>query len=258
LEHAGLKSEGTIMRTILTFAFIGLGLTGCNTMLQGGLDEREANQMMLVLAEAGIDAGKTGQGSDWSVEVGTGDHTRAWRALRAAGLPRPRHTGFLEVYKERALVPGRMEEQALYLSALQEEIAQTLESVEGVVTARVHASVKTEGRPGRTQHSVASASVLVCYRPSPEGQPPISEQAVQKLTANAVFGLAPERVAVVFTPKRAVVLPQSQAGDSSEAVGLAKLVALGVAALALIIAAFIGLRRKLTRAVTVRPARTRA
>jgi len=240
------------MYKLVTILLLVLATSGCSTLVQGGLDEREANEMMLVLAGTGIEATKRGQGADWSIEVSRGDLSSAWRALRAVGLPRPRHTGFLQVYKERALVPGRMEEQALYLSALQEEIAQTLESVEGVVSARVHASVKTEGRPGRTQHSVTTASVLVCYRPTDDGRLPLAEAEVQKLTANAVAGLSSEKVAVVFTPKRAVMLPAQAPVDQSGGMGLVKLIALAVAALALVLAAVMAMRRWRTRAATCR------
>jgi type III secretion protein J len=106
------------MKKILLLS-VWLVLPGCGTTLQSELSEREANEILLVLAEAGITGEKSGQGSQWTIEVKQSDLSRAFLVLSAAGLPRPRHTGFLGVYKERGLVPGRMEEQALYLSALQ-------------------------------------------------------------------------------------------------------------------------------------------
>lgn len=223
---------------------------GCTATLQGGVDEPEANQMILVLAEAGIDADKSesGAGGGWRVQVDRCDLSRAWRTLRAAGLPRPHHAGFREVYQERALVPGRMEEQAVYLSALQEEIAQTLETVEGIVSARVHVTLRPASRLDKSRTG-SSASVLLSFRPGPQGARPISEPAVQDLVAHAVEGLQPARVAVVFTPKRAVELPGLPADPTGSSMGKARLAASGLAGVSLLVGGVILLVRRRARRI---------
>jgi len=119
------------------------------------------------------------------------------------------------VHYKRGLVPGKTEEAALYQSALQEEIAKTLESIEGVVTARVHVTRKVEGRFGRPAVSNPTASVLVCYHPGPAGEVPVSAEEVKKIVANSIDGLQTERVAVVFTPRRRVALPREDSSASS-------------------------------------------
>jgi type III secretion protein J len=205
------------MRRIAFISWLVLLVSGCTTELQGGLEEREANQLVLALAGKGIDARKSCQGNpdsgQWTVRVPDDDLFRAWRVLHASGLPRPRHVGFMGVYRERALVPGKMEERALYLSALQEEIAKTLESVEGVYAARVHVTLKADGRFGaRSDSPESTASVLVSHRGE---SPPIPEENVQKMVAHAVSGLKPAQVAVVFSPRRPVVF----AGSTGEGAG---------------------------------------
>jgi len=232
----------------LLVALLAAG-AGCTTTLQGGLDEAEANEMILVLAEVGIEADKSeaGAGGRWRVQVDRGDLSRAWRALRAAGLPRPRHAGFREVYRERALVPGRMEEQAVYLSALQEEIAQTLETVEGVVSARVHVTLRSASRLDKSRTG-SSASVLLSFRLAAKGARPISEPAVQNLVAHAVVGLDPAQVAVVFTPKRAVELPGTPEEQPGSSPGTARLAASGLAGVSLLVGgAFLLIRRRTRR-----------
>jgi type III secretion protein J len=218
-------------------------LSGCGTTLQSGLSEREANEILLVLAEAGISGEKSGQGSQWSIEVEHSDLSRAFLTLSAAGLPRPRHTGFLGVYKERGLVPGRMEEQALYLSALQEEISETLESVEGVVSARVHVTARTEKRITKTEAPAPTASVLIGYHPGTDDQPPVSPDEVKKIVAHAVVGLERDRVMVVFSKKRRVAVPAAatRTGDSK---GLLRIAAIALAMLAFCVSAFFFLRRR--------------
>lgn len=218
-------------------------LSGCGTTLQSELSEREVNEILLVLAEAGITGEKSGQGSQWSVEVDHSDLSRAFLVLSAAGLPRPRHTGFLGVYKERGLVPGRMEERALYLSALQEEISKTLESVEGVASARVHVTAQPEKRMSKTDAPAPTASVLIGYHPGGDDQPPISRDEVKKIVAHAVAGLERDQVMVVFSPKRKVAVPAAvtRAGDPK---GLLRIAAIALAVLAFCASAFFFLRKR--------------
>jgi len=227
-------------------------LSGCGTTLQGGLSESEANQILLVLAGAGIAGEKNGQGSEWAVKVTDSDLPGAFLVLNAAGLPRPKHTGFLGVYKERGLVPGRMEEEALYLSALQEEISKTLELVEGVVSARVHVTAKPEKKFRTTEESPPTASVLIGYHPDSGAQPPISVDEVKKIVANAVVGLEGDRVAVVFSQKRKVAVPAgvTRVGDPN---GMLRVAAVALAALAFCVSAFFFLRKR----KQVRPAPVR-
>ena len=74
----------------------------------------------------------------FTLRVARGDGARALDLLRALGLPRePRH-GFSETYGQPSLIPTASEERARYVDALAGEIERTLESVDGVVSARVH------------------------------------------------------------------------------------------------------------------------
>ena len=170
---------------------------GCQRSVQSDLDEREANEILLVLAEVGLSAEKRGGGpGGWRVDVDKGNVAQAFQAMAAAGLPRKRHPGFRGVYKERGLVPDRLEAQALFLSALQDELASTLEGIKGVISARVHASIPAQKRSGRHQEAGESrASVLVTHWGD---TPPLSREDVRHLVANAVEGLDQERVAVLF------------------------------------------------------------
>ncbi len=193
---------------------------GCQSQLHSQLDEDEANRILLVLAAAGLGGEKSCAGTEagaCTVSVPDEQLARAVQATRAAGLPRTRHAGFSAVYRERGLVPGRLEERALFLSALQEELNETLEAIEGVVSARVHATVPVA--PAGRRHlgqaaaeRVVSAAVLLGYRPGAEGEPPLAAAAVQRLVAKAIDGLEPERVEVVFHAHRpAELLPPAPA-----------------------------------------------
>jgi type III secretion protein J len=175
---------------------------GCSTPIQHGLDETAANEVLTALERGGIEACKTrdeGNGEAFVISVPKVDAIRALQLLQSLGLPRGRRAGFGEVYKQASLVPTPTEERARYLEALAGEIERTLETADGVVTARVHLVLAepdplgVDGKP----RVAAQAAVLLKVRPA---STPLREADVQKLVAGSVAGLLPEAVAVVVTP----------------------------------------------------------
>jgi len=154
-----------------------------------------ANEVLTALERGGIEACKTrdeSNGEAFIISVPKVQAVRALQILQSLGLPRGRRAGFGEVYKQASLVPTPTEERARYLEALAGEIERTLETVDGVVTARVHLvfaepdPLAMDGRP----RVAAQAAVLLKVRPTPPG---LREADVQKLVAGSVAGLAPER-----------------------------------------------------------------
>jgi type III secretion protein J len=175
---------------------------GCSTPIQHGLDETTANEVLTALERGGIEACKTrdeSNGEAFVISVPKVQALRALQVLQSLGLPRGRRSGFGEVYKQASLVPTPTEDRARYLGALAGEIERTLETVDGVVTARVHLvlpepdPLAVDGKP----RVAAQAAVLLKVRPAPAA---LREADVQKLVAGSVPGLLPEAVAVVVTP----------------------------------------------------------
>ena len=178
-------------------------LAACSTPIRHGLDEPAANEVVTALERAGIAADKTreeGPGAaGFVVRVSEEDAVRALDLLSSLGLPRGRRSGFAEVYAQPSLVPTASEERARYLQALSGEIERTLETIDGVVDARVHL-VMAETDPLAVDGAPrvpAQAAVLLKAHP---GLPPIKQGDVQRLVAGSVPGLAPSAVAVVVTP----------------------------------------------------------
>jgi type III secretion protein J len=182
---------------------IAAGAAACSTSLLGGLDERAANESVAALEHAGIATEKAaeeggGGGATFTVRVARHDAARALDLLRSLGLPRDRRHGFAEVYGQPSLIPTASEERARYLEALAGEIERTLETADGVVSARVHLvpeeidPLALEPRP----RTPARAAVLLKAR---GGRSPLPEADVQKLVAGSVPGLEPAAVAVVLT-----------------------------------------------------------
>ena len=170
--------------------------------LQHGLDESSANELMTALDRGGIDAKKAkaeGTEGGFMVSVANSDAARAMELMRSLGLPRSQRSGLAEMYSQPSLVPSATEEKARFLEALGNDVERTLESIEGVVSARVHI-VLAESDPLSADprpRVPASAAVLIKTRASPVVN--LKEADVQKLVAGAVQGLDPKSVNVVVT-----------------------------------------------------------
>ncbi len=178
-------------------------LAGCNVPVAASLDEDDANRIVLALDHANIDATKeTDPTSEGKVRVvvARDDVARALSAMRDEELPRPRPLGVLDSMDKGALVPSQAAEHAQYVAGLAGDLEKTLESVDGVLGARVHlnlaqADALRDGPPPKT-----TASVLVAHRGS---TPPLTNDAVQKIVAGGVSGLAPQDVSVVMVSRPA-------------------------------------------------------
>lgn len=183
-----------------------IALAGCSANVLHGVDERGANEATAALERVGIGAekvaddtaGLAGSAASFTVRVASGDANRAIDLLHALGLPRERRRGFAETYGQPSLIPTPSEERARYLSATAGEIEKTLETMDGVLGARVHL-VLEDGDPlalDAKPRDPARAAVLIKQRPAAAA---VSERDVQRLVAGSVAGLDPASVAVVLT-----------------------------------------------------------
>jgi len=190
-----MRRVGTLLGAILAVA--------CNVPVAANLDEDDANRIVLALDRSNIDATKetdpTAEGKV-RVVVARDDVARALATMRDEELPRPRPQGVLDSMDKGALVPSQTAEHAQYVAGLSGDLERTLESVDGVLGARVHLNLAQEdalrdGPPPKT-----TASVLVEHRGS---TPPLTHDAVQKLVAGGVSGLAAQDVSVVMIARPA-------------------------------------------------------
>ncbi len=198
-----MRRDHAIAFPIALFAVFSVALAACQVNVQQGLDEPSANEVVTALERNGIGAKKEkgeGQEGGYIVQVGQSDVARAMELMHSLGLPRSERRGLAETYGQPSLVPSPTEERARFQKALANDIEKTLETIEGVVSARVLLSLaeydplSADARP-RVQ---ASASVLLKTRAGVALG--IQAADVQKLVAGSVPGLPPANVAVVDTP----------------------------------------------------------
>jgi len=125
-------------------------LSGCETnrIIVNNVDEREANEIIVFLASKGINVqkvaapaavGVAAQASapKYSLAVSERDMNEAMSILNQNGLPRKQGTNLLELFAKQGLMTTDKEESIRYQAGLEQQIANTIRKIDGVIDAEV-------------------------------------------------------------------------------------------------------------------------
>jgi type III secretion protein J len=196
-------------------------LTGCesNRVIVNDVEEREANEIIVFLASRGIKADKvptkTGAsvGPDtgptmWSIAVEEGSITEAMAILNQSGLPRKRGPDLLELFAKQGLMSTEREEAIRYQAGLEQQIANTIRKIDGVIDADVQLSIPSttsntggglaaQGPPQRV-----TASVYVKHQGIIDDPNSHLVAKIKRLVAGSVNGLDINDVTVISDKSR--------------------------------------------------------
>jgi len=182
---------------------LSLLLVGCREELYTRLEEKEAVEMLSLLRAAGIQARKEpGQEDAWKLSIEAAELPRAVDLLKAAGLPREKHLGMGELYKEKGLISSPREEQARYIHGLSESLSATISTcVDNVLSARVHLVIP-DAAPMGGKVAVSSAAVVIKYSGSNENSEnlPFDTMQIRTIVKNAVEGISLANISVSCFP----------------------------------------------------------
>ncbi len=171
-------------------------LAGCekDATLHSGLEERQANLVMAALLDSGISCRKApGEEGTWNVLVSEGRFAEAVNLLERRGLPRQPRQGIGEVFKKTGMISSPSEERIRFMDALAQDIARTIQMIDGVVDARVHV-VLPENDPFARNALPSSAAVAIRSRWDVDLTDLVP--SVKGLVKNAIEGLAYEKIQV--------------------------------------------------------------
>lgn len=185
------------------FLLASLLLSACSVPVASGLEEPQANVVVVALDRAGVFAEKEADPASegrFRVIVGRDDAARAIATMRDEDLPSPPKTGVLDAMGKGSLVPSQLAEHAQYVTGIAGELEQSVRGIEGVQSARVHLSLPQRDSFGEAPRERPTASVLVKHRGATA---PIDAHDLRLLVAGAAPGLAAEDVAVVMLPRPA-------------------------------------------------------
>ena len=175
---------------------------GCRSQIQHGLAERDANEAISALVSRGFDAKKViekGKKPTWAIELDDEHATDALRVLTELKLPRPPRTTTREVTSQSALIETPGAERLRQLEALEGDIEQMIEGMDGVASAGVELVVPAPGRPGQPPLP-SKASALIRAHPASLDRLQQQLAAMRALIAGSVDGLKAEDVVVLIDP----------------------------------------------------------
>lgn len=197
--------------TLMAFVLLFCSCTSARTIVNG-LDEKEANEILVYLSSKGIDANKvkSGEGGGgggskvilWDIAVNTEQATEAMALLNQAGLPRRRGSSLLGIFANTGLVPSDLEQKIRYEAGLAEQIASTIRKIDGVLDAEVQISFPQEDplNPGQYKGKITS-SVYVKHNGVLDDPNSHLISKIKRLVASSVTGLSYDDVTII--PDRA-------------------------------------------------------
>jgi type III secretion protein J len=152
--------------------------------------------MRAILDRADIKAKrvKTKEGS-YALEVQNEMTTKAVEVLAARGYPKRAHATLGSIFGSDGLIRTPLQERAKLIHALNEELEETISSVNGVIDARVMVVIP-DTDPLKALAPLSSASVMIEH--SADLKPEIIGPQIRRLVASSVEGLTYERVTVTL------------------------------------------------------------
>ena len=165
-----------------------LVLAACNQQeVFTGLTESEANEITATLLSNGVEATKTSvQDKGVSISVGRDNFLSAIKILRDNGLPRPTKEDLGTIFKKSGITSTPFEERVRFTYGLSQEIEKTLNTIDGVVIARVHLVIPDTPEFGK-EIRPSSASVFIKYKSGTDIE--FLTPQIRRLVANAIDGL---------------------------------------------------------------------
>lgn len=177
-------------------------------IIVNGLDEKEANEILVFLSTRGIDVQKTriveggGGGAKiamFDVSVREDQATEAMSLLNQAGLPRRRGQNLLGLFANVGLVPSEMQDKIRYQAGLAEQIASTIRKIDGVLDAEVQISFPEEDplNPNAEKKQKITSSVYVKHNGVLDDPNSHLVTKIKRLVAASITGLDFDNVTVI-------------------------------------------------------------
>ncbi len=209
--------RGVMKLRSLLWIFLALTLCGCDESqsIVSGVDEREANVIVVFLESKGIHATKTllssgasmgGEGPaipKFNINVDSSQTIDAMAILNSNGLPRRQGTSLLDLFGKPGLMSTDKEESIRYQAGLAQQLANMILLIDGVIDATVQLSFPD---PSATVEGTApnkiTAAVFVKHQGIIDDPNTHLENKIKRLVSGSINGLDINDVTVVSDRSR--------------------------------------------------------
>ncbi|WMI97542.1 EscJ/YscJ/HrcJ family type III secretion inner membrane ring protein [Pseudomonas chlororaphis subsp. aurantiaca] len=181
---------------VVLFCFM---LAGCREpSLLEGLDQQQVNEVVSVLQRHNISAIKVNNGkTGHSVLINQADFAAAVDLLTLYSLPSKPRVEIAQMFPADSLVSSPRAEKARLYSALEQRLEQSLATLDGIVSARVHISYDLEsGESGRKSTSIHLSTLAVYER---DIDPQLLIGDIKRFLKNSFASVEYENISVVLS-----------------------------------------------------------
>jgi flagellar M-ring protein FliF len=194
---------------VVLFLLMKMASAPSYTTLLTGLDPARTGKVTAALDQKGI--GYQLQNNGTALAVDEGKTAQARIALASAGLPGTQQPGF-ELLDKQKLGTSDFQQQVNYQRALEGQLAQTIEQIQGVSGAQVQLVLPDkQAQLFAEQQSPASAAVLLSGTTSLD---PGAVRGIAQLVASSVPGLSSSKVTITDGSGQ-LLWPGAGGGDGS-------------------------------------------
>src|SRR5471030_1622761 len=187
------------IKSLLISSLLILGLTACKEeSLLKGLDQQQANEVIATLQRNNIQANKVDKGkTGYSINVRPVDIPAAVDLMKIHALPSSPRMEISQLFPSDSLVSSPRAEKARLYSAIEQRLEQSLQTLEGVLSARVHVSYDIDGVEGGRSAKPVHLSTLVNYQS--DADPTLMISDIKRFLKNSFTQVEYENISVVLS-----------------------------------------------------------
>jgi flagellar M-ring protein FliF len=212
-----ILAAGALAVIVVLFLMLRLASAPSYAMLSSGLDPAETGKVTTALDEQGIGYELRANGTSVAVEKAKVSQARIALASAGVAASSGSHEGY-ELFDKQKLGASDFQQKMTQQRALEGEIGQTVEQVEGVSGARVQLVLPEESL---FAEEAAPATAAVMLTGSSDTLEPGAVRGMAQLVASSVKGLKTDNVTITDGTGQ-LLWPQDDAGGAGGAAGASK------------------------------------
>lgn len=202
-----------MLMTVMSLGMITF--TGCekNEAIVSGIEEKEANLILVLLKNKGIEAQKIrqatsgaaaqGAGPKFSISVPEGDTIEAISFLNQNGLPKKMGTNLLDLFAKQGLMTTEKEETIRYHAGLAQQLTNVILMIDGVIDASVQLSFPPEqtaitaANQSKEEKPKITSAVYVKHQGVIDDPNTHLEDKIRRIISGSITGLDINNVTIV-------------------------------------------------------------